>query len=77
MTYVLESNLSDRRLLLAKLEDILADQEESLPMDRTTCTKEIHSGIERRYDTGHSSMWGGRIAAHDKVNSLEDETELL
>nr|WP_316932452.1 DUF5456 family protein [Bacteroides fragilis] len=19
-------------------------------------------GIERRYDTGHSSMWGGRIA---------------
>ena len=26
MTYVLESNLSDRRLLLAKLEEILADR---------------------------------------------------
>lgn len=42
MTYVLESNLSDRRLLLAKLEEILADRRNPT-YGRITCTKEIHS----------------------------------
>ena len=62
MTYVLESNLSDRRLLLAKLEDILADRRNPYLWSHNLY-KRNSFGIERRYDTGHSSMWGGRIAA--------------
>ena len=61
MTYVLESNLSDRRLLLAKLEEILADRRNPYLWSHNLY-KRNSFGIERRYDTGHSSMWGGRIA---------------
>lgn len=61
MTYVLESNLSDRRLLLAKLEERLADRRNPYLWSHNLY-KRNSFGIERRYDTGHSSMWGGRIA---------------
>ena len=42
MTYVLESNLSDRRLLLAKLEEILADRRNPYLWSHNLY-KEIHS----------------------------------
>ena len=53
---------ADRRLLLAKLEDILADRRNPYLWSHNLY-KRNSFGIERRYDTGHSSMWGGRIAA--------------
>lgn len=61
MIYVLESDLSDRRLLLAKLEDILADRRNPYLWSHNLY-KRNSFGIEHRYDTGHNSMWGGRIA---------------
>ena len=51
-----------RRLLLAKLEEILADRRNPYLWSHNLY-KRNSFGIERRYDTGHSSMWGGRIAA--------------
>ena len=60
MTYTLESHLSDRRLLLAKLEDILAGRRNPYLWSHNLY-KRNSFGIERRYDTGHSSMRGGRI----------------
>lgn len=61
MTYVLKSDLSDRRLFLAKLQDILADRRNPYVWSHNLY-KRNSFGIERRYDTGHSSIRGGRIA---------------
>lgn len=61
MTYVLESNFSDRRLLLAKLQDILADRRNPYVWSHNLYKRNLF-GIERRYDSGHSSIRGGRIA---------------
>jgi hypothetical protein len=61
ITYVLESNLSDRRLLLAKLEDILADRRSPYLWSHNIYKRNIFS-IDRNYQARYTSMRSGNIA---------------
>lgn len=59
--YVLESNLSDRILLLAKLADILAGQRDAYVWSHSLNKRNVF-GINRSYQASYSSMRGGSIA---------------
>ena len=61
ITYVLESNLSDRRLLLAKLEDVLADRRSPYLWSHNIYKRNIFS-IDRNYQARYTSMRSGNIA---------------
>ena len=61
VTYLLESTTSDRVLFLAKIADIVSGYRDPYMWSHNLYRRNSF-GIERRYSTGHSSMWGGRIA---------------
>lgn len=61
VTHILESANSDRVLFLAQVADILSGYRDPFIWSHNLY-KRNSFGIERRYSTGHSSMWGGRIA---------------
>lgn len=61
VTYLLESANSDRVLFLAQVADILSGYRDPFIWSHNLY-KRNSFGIERRYGTGHSSMWGGRIS---------------
>lgn len=59
--YMLESNLSDRILLLAKMADILSDQRDAYVWSHNLNKRNVF-GINRNYRASYSSMRGGSIA---------------
>lgn len=67
MTYVLESNLSDRTLLLAHLVDILTDQRSPYVWSHNIYKRNIF-GINRSYQANYSSMRSGSIATPRRSN---------
>ena len=60
VTYLLESATSDRVLFLAQVADVLSGYRDPYLWSHNLY-KRNSFGIERRYGSGHSSMWGGRI----------------
>lgn len=59
--YLLESANPDRVLFCAQVADIVSGYREPY-MWSHNLYKRNSFGIERRYGTGHNSMWGGKIA---------------